>query len=60
LTFCKKNNAKIILLIISYVYVNFFLYQAVILQKKGYMNIYGDILYISMFIYRIYQKCGNL
>jgi len=46
LTFCKRNNVKIILLII-FVFSLFFLYQTVILQnKKVYINIYGHTSYI--------------
>jgi len=49
-------NVKIILLIIFYIFsLLFFLYQTVILFKKGYINIYGHISYnyicLYMFIY---------
>jgi len=58
-TFYERNNAKIILLIIFYVFslLLFFLYQTIILQKKeGYMNIYEQIydyicLYILVYIF---------
>jgi len=55
LTFCKRNNANIILLIIFCVLIIielFFLYQTVILQnKKVYINMYGHISYIIIYIY---------
>jgi len=51
LTFCKRNNAKIILLII-FSLVLFFLHQTVTLQKKEkYMNIYRYILCIIIYVY---------
>jgi len=60
LTFCKRNNAKIILLIIYCVLIIillFFLYQTIILQKyiqKVYINIisiYKHISYIIIYIF---------
>jgi len=55
LTFCKRNNANIILLIIFCVLIIielFFLYQTIILQnKKVYINMYGHISYIIIYIY---------
>jgi len=58
LIFCKRNNAKINLLIIFYVFsllLFFFLYQTVILLKKeGYINIYEYILYIIIYVIYVY------
>jgi len=55
LIFCKRNNIKIILLTIFYVFsllLLFFLYQTVILQKKERnMNIYRHILYVIVYVY---------
>jgi len=54
LTFCKRNNANIIFLIIFCVLIIielFFLYRTVILQnKKGYINMYG-LIYIYIYLY---------
>jgi len=54
LIFCKRNNAKIPFnyFSCSYYYIIIFLYQTVILQNKNiYMDIYGHISYIIIFIY---------
>jgi len=54
LTFCKRNNAEIILLINFCVFLLllFFFYQTVILQKKkGCVNIYMDMCELYIYIY---------
>jgi len=51
LTFCERNNAKIILLIIFYIFsLLFFLYQTAIFQKKEvYIYLY---IYLYIFLYK--------
>jgi len=54
MTFCKKNNAKIILLIIFCVFIiiSLFLYQTVNLQNtKIYMSTYEHISYIKLYMF---------